>query len=238
MTSLQPRAAHRQGSGRRPDAAQPRRATSPAPTPREVHPLVEQPIRWGDYPTERGVVGRAARRAGRQLPLAEAAHRARTPSRCRTTNGAWNTAPGDGFVPHGRRVYGPWAYTNATGIRDLSDPQARRRRYLHRRRGAAAAELDDVDNAARKAGGASPTGTGEFWCRIPSGKKSVVTKVENPSDKPARSKCRSTAASPRRSRCPPGQTATRELPDRRRRDGRARPFTADKSLVLLETSFE
>lgn len=34
--------------------------------------------------------------------------------------GAWNTRPGDQFVPNGRRLLGPFGYTTAASIRDLN----------------------------------------------------------------------------------------------------------------------
>jgi beta-galactosidase len=210
----------------------------------EVHPVIDQPIVWGRYPTEKGVVveplgGLTVNCRWQQPPTAPDA------KPLPDNEGAWNTKPGEGFVPHGRRVYGPWTYTNATGIRDLSDP-AQAALYKRQQKGEAgtaainppATELDDVDNAERPKGKASPTGTGQFWASIPAGRTHVVTKVENTDDKPAKiemsvngGKAESIEVQAKQSasiRCSIEGGAT---------DVNIR-FKADKTLVLLETSFE
>ena len=199
----------------------------------EVHPLVERPIQWGNYPTERGVVvepigGLVVNNRWQKPPTDPDAQP------LPDNEGAWNTKPGDGFVPFGRRVYGPWTYTNATGIRDLSDPK--NASYLT---GSAAEQLDEVDNVARRSEGASPTGTGQFWARVPAGRKWVVTKVENTGDKPAKIEMGANDGKAESIEVAPGQTATVKCEIAGgATDAVNVKFIADKSLVLLETAFE
>lgn len=206
----------------------------------ELHPLIEQPIKWGNYPTERDVVvepigGLVVNCRWQQPPTDPAA------KPLPDNEGAWNTKPGEGFVPFGRRVYGPWAYTNATGIRELNEkgevagaePPADAADA-----GAVNAERDDADNALQKKSKASPIGKGQFWARVPAGRKSVVTKVENTGAKSAKIEQIVNDGKPGSIEVAPGQTATvkSEIP------GGATDvnvkFTADKSLVLLETAFQ
>jgi hypothetical protein len=209
----------------------------------EVHPLVDKPIKWGDYPSERGVVvepiGGLVVNCRWQKPPTAPADVKPLPD----NEGAWNTRPGDGFVPHGRRVFGPWSYTNATGIRELNDkgqvagaePPADAADA-----GAVNNERDDADNAPQKKSKASPIGHGEFWARVPSDRKTCVTTVENPTDKPGKLEMSVSGGKLASVEVPPHQTAkvTCEIPDAASKDSVNVRFTADKSLVLLETAFE
>jgi len=88
---------------------------------REVYPLVEQPIRWGDYPTERGLM------PGPLTGLVINAVWMKPPTDPNATplpdnTGAWNTDPGNQFVPKGRRPIGPFGYSTATSLREPKDP--------------------------------------------------------------------------------------------------------------------
>ncbi len=84
---------------------------------REVHPLIENPIQWGDYPTERGLI------PGPLTGLVINAVWMKPPTDpdakpMRDNTGAWNTNPGSQFVPKGRRPIGPFGYSIATSLRD------------------------------------------------------------------------------------------------------------------------
>lgn len=84
-----------------------------------AHPLIEKPIVWGDYSTEEGVV------SGPLNGFAVNADWIAPPTNPNATpltqdEGAWNTRPGDQFVPHGRRLLGLYGYTTAAGIQDLN----------------------------------------------------------------------------------------------------------------------
>jgi ethanolamine utilization microcompartment shell protein EutS len=208
----------------------------------DVHALIDSPIRWGDYPTERGV---AVEPLGglvvncRWQPPPTAPDAPPLPD----NEGAWNTRPGEGFLPHGRRVFGPWSYTNATGIRDLSDPvQAEMlKRQLAGEAGTAAInppELDDVDNAVKRKSQASPTRRGQFWARIPAGQKWCVNKVENPSEATGKIAVQVNAGASASLEIPPGETATVKCEIAGGATTVNVKYVADKTLVLLETSFE
>ena len=209
---------------------------------REVHPLIDKPILWGNYPTERGVVveplgGLVVNNRWQRPPTAPNA------KPLPDNEGAWNVMPGQGFVPHGRRVFGPWSYTNATGIRDLSDPgQAEMMKRQQAGEAGTAGinppELDDADNAIKRETKASPTGTGQFWCRVPAGRKWCVTKVENPSDNPGKIEMQVNGGKAEAIEVAKGQTASVKCPIGAGATVVNVKFTADKSLVLLETSFE
>jgi hypothetical protein len=120
--------------------------------------------------------------------------------------GAWNIRPGDGFVPHGRRPFGPYGYTSGAAPREL--------------------------------GGPSPTGTGRFWVRLPGGRKSVVTKVENPTGKAGRLQVSVNGKSAAPADVPAGQTVLARAPIPEGATELEVGYTGDKGLVLLETSFE
>ena len=85
---------------------------------RDVHQLVQKPIKWGDYATMRGVLSGPVQGLfinTRWVPPPTEPNAPPLPK----SEGAWNTRPGDPFVPHGVRPRGPFTYTNGTGPRDL-----------------------------------------------------------------------------------------------------------------------
>ncbi|MGB7159023.1 MAG: glycoside hydrolase family 2 TIM barrel-domain containing protein [Tepidisphaeraceae bacterium] len=87
---------------------------------RELHPLIDKPIKWGDYPTERGLM------PGPLTGLVINAVWMKPPTDpnakpMRDNTGAWNTDPGNQFVPKGRRPIGPFGYSTATSLRDPNE---------------------------------------------------------------------------------------------------------------------
>ncbi len=85
-----------------------------------AHPLIEQPIQWGNFPTEHGVVcgslnGLLVNAEWLPSPLNPSA----TPLPPNT--GSWNMNPGEQFVPCGRNPFGPFGYSTGSSLRD-SDP--------------------------------------------------------------------------------------------------------------------
>jgi beta-galactosidase len=99
---------------------------------REVHPLVEQPIEWGDYPTERGLMpgpltGLVINAVWVKPPTEENA------KPLPDNTGAWNTDPGNPFVPKGRRPIGPFGYSTATSLRDATPKETRGHGTFHAR---------------------------------------------------------------------------------------------------------
>jgi beta-galactosidase len=85
----------------------------------DVHPLIEQPINWGDYSSEKGLI------TGPINGLVVNAEWIAPPTNPNAKpltqdEGAWNTKPGDQFVPRGRRPFGPYGYTTAASIKELN----------------------------------------------------------------------------------------------------------------------
>ncbi|MEP6663798.1 MAG: hypothetical protein ABJC04_09060, partial [Verrucomicrobiota bacterium] len=88
----------------------------------EIHPLIEKPIRWGDYPTERGVVCNTLNGLivnAEWIP--SAVHPNAQPLSPNT--GAWNVLPGDQFEPRGRNPFGPYGYSNGSSL--VSDTEVK-----------------------------------------------------------------------------------------------------------------
>jgi beta-galactosidase len=83
----------------------------------EPHPLVRNQIVWGNYASESGVITGPANGL---VVNADWVRPATNPSAKPLTQeeGAWNTKPGDQFVPHGRRLLGPYGYSTASSLKD------------------------------------------------------------------------------------------------------------------------
>jgi beta-galactosidase len=85
----------------------------------ELYPLVEKSIVWGDYRSEHGVV--CGSMNGLLLNADWSAPKTnRKSKRLTQAEGAWNTRPGDGFVPSGRSPAGPYGYTTSSSLKDLN----------------------------------------------------------------------------------------------------------------------
>jgi beta-galactosidase len=171
-----------------------------------VHPLIESPIRWGDYPTERGLVcGSLNGLVVNAEWLAPPTTPSATPLAPNT--GSWNMDPGSQFVPRGRNPFGPYGYTTAAGLRDFN-PE-------------------------------SDAGSGVFWARISPDRKSVVTRVKNPTTKPAQLTITVNGKSPSEpTTIGAGQTVDLRSPLASAPTDISVRYTGTKTLVLLETSFE
>jgi beta-galactosidase len=87
--------------------------------PHEIHPKVTQPIKWGNYPTQQGVL--AGPIQGLLIDV-EWTPPKLDPNATPLTRaqGAWNTRPSDQFIPHGVRMFGPYTYSTGTAPRDLN----------------------------------------------------------------------------------------------------------------------
>ncbi|HOC56746.1 MAG TPA: glycoside hydrolase family 2 TIM barrel-domain containing protein [Verrucomicrobiota bacterium] len=84
-----------------------------------IHPLIESPIVWGDYPTERGVVcGSLNGLIVNAEWLAPPTNPSATP--LPPNSGSWNMDPGSQFVPRGRNPFGPHGYSTASSLKDLN----------------------------------------------------------------------------------------------------------------------
>jgi beta-galactosidase len=85
----------------------------------ELHPLIEKPIRWGDYPTERGVVCGSLN--GLLVNAEWIPNQANPSAQSLPPNtGAWNMLPGEQFVPRGRNPFGRYSYSTAASLQDAS----------------------------------------------------------------------------------------------------------------------
>lgn len=82
----------------------------------EVHPLVEAPIRWADFPSERGTVCGSLNGLLPNTEWIPAPDGPRSPPLPANT-GAWNMQPGDQFVPQGRQPFGAYGYSTASSLR-------------------------------------------------------------------------------------------------------------------------
>ncbi|HRT55423.1 MAG TPA: glycoside hydrolase family 2 TIM barrel-domain containing protein [Candidatus Paceibacterota bacterium] len=83
----------------------------------DLHPLIDSPIRWGEFPSERGTV------CGSLNGLLVNAEWVRPPTNPSAApmppnTGSWNMAPGDPFLPRGRNPFGPYGYSTASSLRD------------------------------------------------------------------------------------------------------------------------
>ena len=88
-----------------------------------VHPRIEQPIQWGDYTTERGVVcGSLNGLIVNAEWLAPPTNPSARPLRPNT--GSWNMDPGSQFVPRGRNPFGPYSYSTGSSLRNLKPDSA------------------------------------------------------------------------------------------------------------------
>jgi hypothetical protein len=171
-----------------------------------VHPLIEQPIHWGDYPTERGAVCGSLNglivNAEWMVPPTNPSAKPLVPN-----SGSWNMDPGSQFEPHGRNPFGPYSYSTGSSLKDLNPD--------------------------------SETGSGVFWTSLPPGRKTVRTKVKNPTTSTSQltiavnGKAATTPAT-----IPAGQTVElRSSLPVGATDISVR-YTGTKTLVLLETAFE
>jgi hypothetical protein len=171
----------------------------------ETHPVIDQPIEWGNYASERGVV------TGPLNGLVVNATWVRPPSdpsaRPLTQDqGAWNTKPSDQFCPHGRLAFGPYGYSTASGLRDLNPD--------------------------------SETGTGFFWAQIANGRKTVVTMVQNPTDKPREMSVNVNDRPATKMEVPAGKTVAMSAPVPEGAATVKVTYSGSKKLVLLRTAFE
>lgn len=83
-----------------------------------IHPLIEQPIQWGNYATEKGTVcGSLSGLLVNAEWIAPPTNPSATPLTPNT--GSWNMMPGDQFVPRGRNPAGAFGYSTGSSLRDL-----------------------------------------------------------------------------------------------------------------------
>ena len=171
-----------------------------------VHPLIDQPIEWGNYPTERGVVCGSLNglivNAEWIAPPTNPSAKPLAPN-----TGSWNMDPGSQFEPRGRNPFGPYTYSTASSLKDINPD--------------------------------SEIGSGVFWASLPPGRKTVLTKVKNPTTSPGQITISVNAkAATVPTTIPAGQTVELRSPLPADATDVSVSYTGTKTLVLLETSFE
>lgn len=120
--------------------------------------LVDAPIRWGDYESEKGILtgitsglmlnskpALFGSYEGLPILLEKEGHM------YAGAKWGWNTRPGKQYVPYGRRMFGPYEHRGFGGVPTPENPD-------------------------------SPTGEGVFWCRVPLQTQVMETLVWNPAD--------------------------------------------------------
>lgn len=176
-----------------------------SPDGHHAHTLIERPIKWGDYATERGSItgplNGLAVNADWIAPPTDPNARPLTQA-----EGQWNTRPGDQFAPHGRSMLGPYGYSVAASLQDLN-PQ-------------------------------SKIGSGIFWARLARGKTSVVTTVSNPTPQEANFSVEVNGARTLPAKIPAHAILTIKSALPVNTTDVSIRYTGDKSLVVLETTFE
>lgn len=185
--------------------------------PVEPHPLIDSPIRWGDYASERGVVPEI--HSGflvHTAPRVPETLRAAFPDVYRWSmdengfqyagpRGAWNTHPSVQYVAGaGRRPYGPYRFT--------------------------------LGGSAQLPPGSAREGVGKVWFRIPEGRTAMTTVVANP-DTTAHEIEITVNGTSTRHRVAPGARAPIETPLAGSPTTIALRFRGDRRLIVLETSF-
>jgi hypothetical protein len=189
--------------------------TGAAPEP--AHPLVEGPIRWGDYASERGIVpeiysGFLVHTSPRVPATLEAAFPKRYEREFDANGfefagprGGWNTQPAVQYLAGaGRRPYGPYRFS-----------------------------LGGAVQLPPKSG---PEGEAQLWFRIPAGRSVMQTRVRNP-DTVAHALEITVNGTAARHVVPPGGTATLDTPLAGSPTSIALAFRGDRRLIVLETSF-
>ncbi|MBI5692497.1 MAG: glycosyl hydrolase family 2 [Verrucomicrobia bacterium] len=183
------------------------------PTGHERHVLIEAPIVWGQYETERGVL--TGIHSGLMLnsrPALTGSYRDTLEITVTAEGhqfaggpGGWNNRPGIVYVPFGRRPFGPYVHRDWSGTPELAP-------------------------------GAPAEGRGRFWCRVPAGRTAARHHVFNPSGVPLAvhlsANDRETSAV-----LAPGATEVIEVPLDAKVTTVETRIRGDRRLVLLESAF-
>jgi hypothetical protein len=179
----------------------------------EAYPLVRQPIVWGDYQSEHGlVVGVYNGLIVNGVPVVPEPIRAKYPLhvdekegwQIAGAGGGWNTRPAIQYVARGRRPYGPYGFS--------------------------------IGGSPTMADDAGPQGSGTVWMRVPDGRKEMLTTVWNPADAPLELEIGLNGATQRAS-IPAHGTISVNTPLNDAGDSLAVRYRGDRRLVLLRTEF-
>lgn len=176
------------------------------------HPLVTEPIVWGDYGSEQGLVtGIYSGLLLNTIPIVPDVVKEKYPLvvdeegfHFARSRGGWNTRPSIQYEPEGRRPFGPYEFTLGGSVR-LPD--------------------DHADH-----------GEGSFWLRVPEGRSTMQTTVRNPSDDALPLEVEVNGVR-RQYEVKPHETATLETELRAADTSLAVTYRGDRRLVLLRTEF-
>ncbi|GAB3905259.1 glycoside hydrolase family 2 TIM barrel-domain containing protein [Mucilaginibacter boryungensis] len=179
----------------------------------EKYPLISETIRWGVYETEKGVL--TGVNSGLMVnPKAILKGKNTSIKTTITAEGheiagapsGFNTRPGIQYVAYGRRAWGPYYLRGFGNIPAVADA--------------------DKNNNIGKA---------QFWCRIPQGQRTSITKVWNPADVPLNIKITVNGQSVDQE-VKAGETVMVNCPVNSSTVGMQ--FSADRRMVILETTFK
>lgn len=183
-----------------------------SPDGHEPYVMIDAPITWGDYGSERGIL------TGITSGLMLNSRPALTGSYASTRRvvhkdghqfaggpGGWNTRPGLQYVPYGRRPFGPYVHGGWSGTPRPENPK-------------------------------DPIGEGRFHCRIPPGRTHASHLVWNPSSipLPVTLTANGTATTVTLT---PDETRRIEVPLAPGTSVVETTLRADRRIVLLETAF-
>lgn len=179
--------------------------------PHEATQLAGDRIVWGDYASEHGlVVGVYDGLLLNGVPIVPEGLKAKYPIRVTADgntfaggSGGWNSKPSIQYVAHGRRPFGPYAFSTG-GTVTPADKNA--------------------------------PGEGRVWLRVPAGRATMTTTVENPVGVPIALEIGVNGAT-QHVTIPPKQTIHIDTPVRGGQTPLAITFRGDRRAVLLETDF-
>lgn len=180
----------------------------------DLHPLIEEPILWGEFETEKGVVdgitsglmiNSKPKLYGlyEDLPilLEKEGHM------YAGAKWGWNNRAGKQYVPYGRRIFGP---------------------YFHRGFGGVPTPIEQ----------GSTTGTAFFWCRVPEDTNRMKTLVWNPADETLVVNISIDEMNVVETRILPGDYVWIENVVNGNQESHRIDLEGDRRLVILETRFE
>jgi len=184
-----------------------------AELPHEQYVMIDAPVLWGEYETEKGVVTGiynglmlnshpALFGSYENLPLVLMDNG----SLFAEKNGGWNNAPGKQYVPYGRRLFGPYRHASFGGVPTPHDD--------------------------------SSPGEGFFCCRIPEGKTVMQTLILNPAEASLPVKISINGAKASETTIQPGEYRLIDSPLPNNATTLKVTLSGDRRLALLQTSFK
>lgn len=179
----------------------------------ELHPLIEEPIRWGEFETEKGILdGITSGFMINSKPQLYGSYEnlrillEREGHMYAGAKWGWNNRAGKQYVPYGRRIFGPYHHRGFGGVPTPIEPE-------------------------------SP-GKAFFWCRVPKNTTSMKTLVWNPADEALLVKSSINEKNIVVSRIPPGQYTWFENTIDEEEEVLRIDLEGDRRLVVLETRFD